>query len=526
MRYCTSSRSQLFREYVSCVLTDVHETINRFRSDCATAKNRSETELGKGHPDLQGNRRFEPLRVVTEEELLALNVTSSERQCIDLLQRRIEHLAYNGYEGYSFSSVRCVMPEPYLPAIATLEAIRRGADLRGSGGTRAEVARRIREGDPRKGRSFVRFSEALSHFVEQQSMLYRVFNFFPYEEVLLAAIKLHEAHGAILLSRVDGGGGAQRQVKSRTGVAVSAENLVIHVNPARFADLVRRVVDVRLVDPLQQAKVVEAMEASALVRSMLLTLSDQHKRFVQAGEVSKDYLKFLWLRDMKLGQSSQEAPPLKMTDEDVHIIVDSLLDVRFMFRVRDGDDAFVPGRYVIASCLPNKAGPEVDPGKILELKAGCAIYSQKLKLVGAHAVPPGLVPRLLAWCGRGNGRIKACWKRGVCFAFNNHLVLLYELRTVSGTSWIECHARGNLYDESVRRALKDVGDQVDDLIRDSKYGFPGLGLIRSEESVETAISSGGEHEALVERIVSVLRDQMNVKFMMDRSMRQDVAFLR
>ncbi|CAM9844855.1 unnamed protein product [Ectocarpus sp. 8 AP-2014] len=268
------------------------------------------------------------------------------------------------------------------------------------------------------------------------------------------------------------------------------------------------------------------MEACPSVRPMLLTLTDQHKRFVKAGEVSKDYLKFLWLRDMELGQASPEAPPLEMSETDVEVMVGSLLDVRFMFRVRNGEHAFVPDRYVVASCLPNKAGPDVDPGEILELKTGSAIYSQKLRLVGAHAVPPGLVPRLLAWCGRGEGRIKACWKRGVCFAFKNHLVLLYEVRATDGTSWIECHVRGNVFDESARTALKDIGDQVDELINDRKYGFPGLGLIRSGESEETLVSSDGDHKALVERIVNVLRDQMNVKFMMDRSMRQDVAFIR
>lgn len=484
----------------------MHKIINR--SECASAKEREEPELGKGRPDLQGNHRYQPLRVVAEEELLCVNITSVEGQDIELLQECIEHLAYNGHEGYSFSSVRCVMPEPCLPAIATLEAIRRGADLRGSGGTRAEVARRIREGDPEKGRCFVILSDALSHFVEQQSMFTRVSNVFRLKaeeakRLYLAAMKLHEAHGAILLTRVDGSGGA------------STENLVVHVDPSRFADLVHRVVDVRLVDPLQRAKVLQAMEASASVRSVLLALSDQHKRFVQAGEVSKEYLKFLWLRDMKLDQASQEAPPLKMADEDINVLVGSLLDVRFMYRVRDGDDAFVPDRYVVASCLANNAGPEVDPGNVLELKPECAINSQKLKLVGAHAVPPGLVPRLLAWCGRGEGRMKVCWKRGFCF--KNHLVLLYDLRTVDGTSWIGCHARGNVFDESARRVLKDIGDQVDELIHDTKYGFPGLGLIRSEESVETVISSDGEHEALVERIVSVLRDRKNVKFMMDRT---------
>lgn len=261
-------------------------------------------------------RRYRPIRVVKTEEVLALNVTSSEGQ--DLLKMRIEHLPYNGYEGRSFSSVWCVVPEPYLPAIATLEAVRRGADLRGSGRTREDVAQRLRDGDPDKRRSFIRFSEALSLFVKQQSMFARYSSFFRRKEeerVFLAAIKMHEAHGAILLTQVDGGGGAQKQLGA--GAAASAVNLIIHVDSSRFADLVRRVVDIRLVDPLQQAKVVEAMEAIPSMRPLLLSLTDQHKRFVQIGEVSKEYLKFLWLRDMKLDEASRGAPPLKMTEEDI-----------------------------------------------------------------------------------------------------------------------------------------------------------------------------------------------------------------
>lgn len=142
--------------------------------------------------------------------------------------------------------------------------------------------------------------------------------------------------------------------------------------------------------------VVQEIEASSSVRSVLLPLSEQHKRFVKAGEVSKEYLKFLWRRDMKLGQGSQEAQPLEMSEDDIRVIVGSLLHIRFMYRVRDGPDAFLQDRFVVASCLANKAGPQVDAAKILELKPGCAIHSRMLKLVGAHAVPPGLVTRFLA----------------------------------------------------------------------------------------------------------------------------------
>ncbi|CAM9524551.1 unnamed protein product [Ectocarpus sp. 12 AP-2014] len=507
-----SQRMESFKE-------DVDTVVKRICSECGSAQVRWENDLGKGQLDSQGYRRYQPLEVVVDDELLALNFDSLDGQDIDLLQRRIEHLAYHGYEGYSFSSVRSVVPEPYLPAIATLEAVRRGADLRGSGGERAEVAQRLREGDPSRSRTFIRFSEALSLFGEQQTLFARISKFMVHQEeerrVFREAIELHEAHGAILVAHVDGGGGSQQ--KDETG------NDMIHVNPSRFADMVRRVVGVK-VDPLQQAKVVEEMRASPSARPKLFALTDQHKRFVQAGEVSKDYLRFLWDRDMELGQASRAAPPLHLTEEDINVTVESLLHLRFMFRVRDGHDKFVPDLYVVTSCLPNNPGSEVDPANLLAPKPGCAIYSQKLELCGAH-VPPGLVPRLLAWCGRGEGRIEACWKRGVCFSFKNHMVLLYELRATDGSSWIECHASGGVHDESARGVLKDVGDEINELINDAKYGFPSLSLIRGDDK-ETLYSSDRELEALVDRIAIVLKDQMNVGFRMGRSIGMDVALGR
>ncbi|CAN0301081.1 unnamed protein product, partial [Ectocarpus fasciculatus] len=92
---------------------DVEEIMKRVRCECDSAKARAETELGERRRDLEGNPRYQPLRVVLEEDLLALDLTSSEGQDIDLLQDRLEHLAYNGYDDYSFPSVRSVVPEPY-----------------------------------------------------------------------------------------------------------------------------------------------------------------------------------------------------------------------------------------------------------------------------------------------------------------------------------------------------------------------------------------------------------------------------
>ncbi|CAM9669367.1 unnamed protein product [Ectocarpus sp. 12 AP-2014] len=507
---------------------DVAEIMAQFRCEYASAKDRAE-ELGDGPQDMQDFRRYQPLRVVKDEILLALNPSSLEGQDINLLQQRLEHLAYNGHEGCWFSSVRSVLPKPYLPAIATLEAVRRGSGLRGGSATREAVAQSLREGYPERCRSFIGFSEALSLFTDQQYMFSQTSKLFrrgEEERVFLAAIKLHEARGAILLTRADRGEGPEEKHDTGSGAAASAAKLVIHVDPSGFNDLIRRVVDVWLVDPQQQAKVLDAIGACTSVGPTLLRLLDQHERFVKTGEVSREYLQFLWLRDMTMDQASHHAPPLKMTEADIGAMVDSLLDVRFMFQVRDDHRAFVPDRYVVASCLPNNAGPDVDPGKILQMKAGCAIYSQKLKLVGVHAFPFELVPRLLAWCGLREVYIKACWKRGVWFEFKNHMILLYELRATDGTSWVECNASGNMYGNSARRALADIGDQVEDLIRDDKYGFPGLGVVRHGESMEAVVSSYGDHKALIEHIARVLSDQMNVKVMTDRSVRQDLTFLQ
>ncbi|CAN0451482.1 unnamed protein product, partial [Pylaiella littoralis] len=478
-------------------LKDTDDIMERIGRDCTSAEARAQQDLVRDRDEnqtgLQANRRHQPLRVVVEKELLALNLASSRGGTTGQLRGAIERVAYRG--GYSFPSVNSIVPTTHLLAVATLEAVRRGADLRGSGGELAEVTQRLFKGDPAEGRPFVRLSEALSLFVEltaEQSMFEWIAKIAGQttekKRAFLDAIQLHEAQGAILLTKADGGGGE----KSR-GTPFE-EELFIHVNPAWFADLVRRVVDIRLLDPARQGEMVGEMERYAPAASMR-NLSRQHWRFIQAGEVSRDYLRFLWRRDMKLGPVSRKAPPLEMSEEAVTAMVGSLLDVRFMFQVRDSNGGILPDRYVVSSCLPDYVGcvepvdadadPDhmrcvVDPREMLELKKGGAIFSIELKLVGARAVPAGLVPRFLAWCGRGDGRVKACWKQGVCFAFKGkHLVLLYERRDGGQRSVIECHARGSADNEKAEGVLSDVVTELDRLLRDNKYGFPGVGLLET-----------------------------------------------
>lgn len=283
-----------------------------------------------------------------------------------------------------------------------LEAVRRGADLHDSGGEPAEVAQRLSQGNPEHERPFMQKLTLFLELANEQHLFAGIRDEHLGEttgRVFREAVRFHESRGAILLTGIDGGGGEEHG-------GVAEENVVIHVNPAWFADLVRRVVDVRLLDPARQGKVLESLSTFAPRRS-LRALSTQHKRFFQAGEVSRDYLDFLLLRDMKLGPASQAAPPLKMTREECGLMVKSLLDVRFMFSVRDEAGGVVRDRYVVASCLPDHLDSAVDTGYMLELEMGGALFLKVLEVDGAHVVPSGLVTRLLAWCGRGKGRIQA-----------------------------------------------------------------------------------------------------------------------
>ena len=496
--------------------TDVDDIVERIRRDCKSAKARAEQDSTgdrhQKHAGAQDNHRYQPLKVVAEVELLALDLTSPEESCTKQLREAIERVAYGILEGYHFPSVRSFVPKTHILAVATLEAVRRGADLRGSGGEPAQVAQLLSNGDPAKGRPFIQFSEALSLFVEltaEHSMLEWIAKIAGQlterGRAFLAAIQFQEAQGAILLTKADGGGG------KTNGVTTFEEDLVIHVNPAWFADLVRRVVDIRLLDPEQQEAVVEEMKRCAPAAS-LRRLSQQHRRFIQAGEVSRDYLRFLWGRDMRLGPASREAPPLKMSEEAITLMVRSLLDVRFMFHVRDNNGGVLPDRYVVSSCLPDHMGCVVDPRRMLELEEGGAIFSTRLNLVGARAIPPGLIPRFVAWCGQGDARIKACWKQGVCFAFNRkNLVLLYERRGIGQPSVIECHAVGSAHDEKAGGALGDVVKELDRLLRDDKYGFPGVGLMETGE-IEKRSARSNDLEALLMHLEGALEGHMNVKF--------------
>ena len=261
---------------------DKQDILSRIRRDCSSAKVRPEGSCSARDEDqkLPANRRFQPLRVVVEEELLALNLTSLGGISNERLRELFKGVAYGVRDGYSFPSIRNVVPEPHLLAVATLEALRRGVSLRGSGGDLVEVLARLSiRNFATKGRPFILFSKALSHFLEvtaEKPMFDR--DTTEGERTFRQATQLHEARGAILLTHVDGGEEQNSSVKS-----ASEGRLVIHVNPAWFADLVRRVVDIWLLDPAQQGKVAEAMARCTPLDS-LQALSAQHRRFFQAGE--------------------------------------------------------------------------------------------------------------------------------------------------------------------------------------------------------------------------------------------------
>lgn len=489
---------------------------------------RTEGERQRTEHWQQGNNLQEckPLRVVSE--VVTFDLKSTERG--DALCSLVERVAYGSHQGYRFPSVRRKnIPKTHALAVAMLEAVRRGADVSGSaGGDQTELLRSLARGQRHKRRPFIKFPDAFALYIDlwgkQESgsvvsSVLRAFNIsgiwgaeatpplLDLEQGFLQAVQLHQARGAILLTGVDGVGEHSGDV----GTSTSAANVVIHVDPTWLADLVRRVVDIRLLDPAQQGGVLQTLEESAPACSSL-ELSVQHERFFKAGEVSRDFLKFLWLREVNLGPTSTEAPPLKMTEDDIDVVVDGLLDIRFMFRVRGEHGDVVPDRYIVSSCLPDHAGGDVDPAKMLELKYQGAIFSRELKLVGARGMPPGLVPRLLAWCGRGHGRIQACWKRGVCFAYKSHLVLVHEGRIASGWSSMTCHAMGSAHDEKAGDALAEVVQELNRLIIDKVYGFPGVRLVSCGTMVKRPACSDGELEATLARLESSLEDHMNVKF--------------
>ncbi|CAN0201907.1 unnamed protein product [Scytosiphon promiscuus] len=499
---------------VECFLKDKDDIMERIRCECKDAETRATQESardgGQRDGDLQPDRRHQPLRVVVKEELLALNLTLSGGMTTGQLRGLIEGVAYGVHDGYSFPSVECKVPYPHFLAFATLEAVRYGVDLCGSGGEPAEVARRLSGQQSEEGRPFIRFSEALPLFLQVAAET-RTFEGDPTEgeRIFRAAIKLHEGQGAILLTCSDVGGERESDDEALE------EHLMIHVNPAWFADIVRRVADIRLLDPAGQGKVAEAIKRLAPLQ-MVQALSRQHSRFFHAGEVSRDYMRFLWNdREMELGPSSPrpKAPPLEMSEETITIMIESLLHLRFMFRVRDDDGGGMPDRYIVASCLPDHVGCAVDPENLLELGVGGAIFSVTLEFVGVHSMPPGLMPRMLAWCGQGNARITAYWKRGVCFAFNRkHLVLLIERQDAELRSVIECHAMGSEHDEEAGGTLNDVVTELGRLVSDDNYGFPGVGLYENGEIKRQKASSDVDLETLLLRFEAALEDHMNVKF--------------
>ena len=494
--------------YANIYIPDVKDHVSQLRKE----------REARGQSALDSNS-IQVVRVVNGHDVFLLDCKSSGEDEINCLRSFIATIAYS--RDYSFPSVESQIPTPWVYAFLALEAIRRGADLRGVSGKIAAVQDRLEQGDPKTAKYFVFSHHALALFkdlwkaMDMQNawplaLFKNLWNAQSEEkanEVFLNAIELNEAQGWILLTNRDG------SVDDKCGGQVNRSHLVLHVDPVRFADVVRRIVDIRLVDSASKPKVEEALRCFSHERGVpLYELSRQQERFYMAGEVSKLYLKFLWLhRELDLGQTTKEAPPLKMTEDDVDAMVGSLVDLRMLFPVRNDAGDVVRDRYIVGACLPHHVMSEVTPDSILELNVGSAMFRLGLKIHGSRNMPPGLIPRLLAWCGRGEGRITACWRHGACFTYKKHLVLIYECRISERQSSIVCCAKGDANTETAEGIVEDAAKEVDRLIRDPRYGFPGIELCRDGNIEKLIVAQGDDVEKLLQRLEKDLEDHMNLR---------------
>ena len=480
--------------YANIYIPDVEDCTSRLRK-----------ELEARRQGALQNRSDQVVRVVNDYNVFLLDCKSSGEYKINCLRSVIATLAYSST--FYFPSVESQIPTPWVYAFLTLEAIRRGANLRGVSGEMSVVLDRLEHGDPKKAKYYVFSDDALVLFKDLWKAMSIENTSERADEVFFNAIELLEAQGWILLTNRDG------SVDDQCGGQISRSHLVLHVDPVRFADVVRRIVDIRLVDSANKPKVEEALEAFALkTRISHEELLDQQRRFYMAGEVSKHYLQFLWChRELDLGKVAEGAPPLEMTGEDVEAMVGSLVDLRVMFPVRNKSGDVLRDRYVVGFCLPDHVGCEVTPESILELTVGSAMFRLVLKMRGSRNMPPGLIPRLLAWCGRGKGRITACWRHGGCFAYDNHLVLIHECINSEGQSSIVCCAKGDAHTETAGGVLEKVVEEVRCLIRDPRYGFPGIKLLGYDDMEKKIVAQGDHLEKLLQRLEKDLEDDMNLR---------------
>ena len=372
--------------YANVYIPDVEDCNSRLREELEARRQRA-----------LDSRSDQVVRVVNGHDVFLLDCKSSREDDINHLRSAIAEVAYNKY--YSFPSVESQIPTPWVYAFLTLEAIRRGADLRGVSGEMTVVLDRLEHGNPKTAKYYAFFEDALVLFKDlwkaMDSENTRPTNSERADEVFMNAIGLNEAQGWILLTNRNG-----------NSDEVNRSQLVLHVDPVRFADVVRRIVDIRLVDPASKPKVIKALETFSreTTGTRLSDISKQQTRFYMAGEVDKSYLMFLWNhRELDLGPATKEAPPLDMAKEDVDAMVESLVDLRMMFPVKKDSGDCSRDRYVVGACLPDHVGCDVNPESFLELNVGSAMFRLVLEIKGSRNMPRGSYQGCLHGADAGKG---------------------------------------------------------------------------------------------------------------------------
>ncbi|CAN0349439.1 unnamed protein product, partial [Ascophyllum nodosum] len=227
------------------------ERMKKLHRDVEDCSSRLHEELEARRQSALNNRSDQVVRVVNGHDVFLLDCKSSGEDEIDRLRLFIATVAYSS--DYPFPSVESQIPTPWVYAFLTLEAIRRGADLRGISGEMSVVLDRIEHGDPKIAKHYVFFDDALVLFEDLWKAMgiesTRSTQSERADEVFSNAIELNEAQGWILLTNRDG------SMDEKCGGQVSRSQLVLHVDPVRFADVVRRIVDIRLVDSHNNSKI-------------------------------------------------------------------------------------------------------------------------------------------------------------------------------------------------------------------------------------------------------------------------------
>lgn len=204
------------------------------------------------------------------------------------------------------------------------------------------------------------------------------------------------------------------------------------------------------------------------------------RSFIRQGRLNREYLRFLWLH-RELEDNDDYQPGVQLDDDSFESMLRTMIKYLFIYPAH-GESSNVEEVYIVPARLPEYGNEAVLEESI---GLGQVVVGKTAAFFRRTHVPTGIIGRFLAFSASKIVSSGACWQHGAHVEWKQgsqvHDVLLCETTVGEDEVFPALSMCVKGHDADAKGVLLEVKSELDSLLQDSVFGYPGLALPTFED---------------------------------------------